>query len=432
MQGIRRSVAKEWGSVLCRVENLAYLSSWFMLGRIRDTDEDPLGFVLCLLALEATRTIFATVNQVRGGLAAETFGYWRTLYETFVIGRFLLRFSEEDASLSGRFSNSTYSMYLDFYKRFGPTGSVEIGEDSWSQIEEFYKSQYPVEGKGNYGWAYPIIAKRRPTFRDLAEAVDKKSMFLDRYYAVATSKTHGRFILGFDGVRAAGVATISGDSFSTGEIDSVLEFTLPVFRAVVENAVGPSAKAEHGHVLTGMRLTEVIALAWSQVDMAAMTVRIDDTKTGEPLEFPVTRQLAAILERRFAEREQFAGEARGWVFPSCQASASGHLESIQHLNARIGEAGGAKFWFHALRNCFITVADRELMLPTGLTKRLVNHAPSQDITEGYAADWTMEQPRNAAQSIADRIDELIRGTRPAEETASQNAFRSFAGSDALS
>ena len=117
---------------------------------------------------------------------------------------------------------------------------------------------------------------------------------------------------------------------------------------------------------TGMRLTEVISLAWTQVDMAAMTVRIDDTKTGEPLEFPVTRQLAAILERRFAEREQFAGEPQRWVFPS-EVSATGHLESIQHLNARIGEAGGAKFWFHALRNCFITVADRELMLPTGLT-----------------------------------------------------------------
>ena len=67
------------------------------------------------------------------------------------------------------------------------------------------------------------------------------------------------------------------------------------------------------------------------------------------------------------------------MFPS-EASASGHLESIQHFNARIGEAGGAKFWFHALRNCFITVADRELMLLTSLTKRLVNHAPSQDIT----------------------------------------------------
>ena len=29
---------------------------------------------------------------------------------------------------------------------------------------------------------------------------------------------------------------------------------------------------------TGMRLTEVIVLAWSQVDMATMTVRIDDAK----------------------------------------------------------------------------------------------------------------------------------------------------------
>ena len=48
---------------------------------------------------------------------------------------------------------------------------------------------------------------------------------------------------------------------------------------------------------------------------------------------------------------------------------------------------GPGFWFHALRNCFITVAERELMLPRSLTKRLVNHARSSDITEGYAAEW---------------------------------------------
>ncbi|MDE0372729.1 MAG: tyrosine-type recombinase/integrase, partial [Rhodospirillales bacterium] len=132
-----------------------------------------------------------------------------------------------------------------------------------------------------------------------------------------------------------------------------------------------------------MRLTEVISLAWTQIDMAALTLRIEDTKSGEPLEFPVTRQLATILERRLAERERFAVETQGWVFPS-QTSASGHLESIQHLNARIGEAGRARFWFHALRNCFITVADRELMLPTGLTNRLVKHAPPPDVTQGYA------------------------------------------------
>ena len=75
------------------------------------------------------------------------------------------------------------------------------------------------------------------------------------------------------------------------------------------------------------------------------------------------------------------------MFPS-EASASGQLESVQHFNARIGEAGGAKFWFHALRNCFITVADRELILPTSLTKPLVNHARSQDLIR-KATEQTM-------------------------------------------
>ena len=70
---------------------------------------------------------------------------------------------------------------------------------------------------------------------------------------------------------------------------------------------------------------------------------------------------------------------------------------------------------HALRNCFITVADRELMLPTSLTKRLVNHARPRDVTEGYAADWTMDQLRDAAQKVADRIDALIASGAPAHE-----------------
>ena len=53
--------------------------------------------------------------------------------------------------------------------------------------------------------------------------------------------------------------------------------------------------------------------------------------------------------------------------------ASGSASSIPR-SSRISETGGAKFWFHGLRNCFITVAERELMLPPSLTKRLVNHA----------------------------------------------------------
>ena len=45
----------------------------------------------------------------------------------------------------------------------------------------------------------------------------------------------------------------------------------------------------------------------------------------------------------------------------------------------------SQFWFHGLRNCFITVAECVLFLPLSLTKRLVNHTRPSDITEGYAA-----------------------------------------------
>lgn len=94
------------------------------------------------------------------------------------------------------------------------------------------------------------------------------------------------------------------------------------------------------------------------------------------------------------------------MFPN-NDTRSGHYEDIHHIYPAITRAAGTKFWFHALRNCLITIAERDLGIATSLTKRLVNHAPSHDVTEGYAADWTVEQLRGAAQAIADRIDALI-------------------------
>ena len=51
------------------------------------------------------------------------------------------------------------------------------------------------------------------------------------------------------------------------------------------------------------------------------------------------------------------------------------------------------------------------MLPRSLTKRLVNHSRGSDVTEGYAADWTVEQLREPAQRVADRIDSLAKRGR---------------------
>ena len=190
---------------------------------------------------------------------------------------------------------------------------------------------------------------------------------------------------------------------------------LPRWRTGIEaEVIVPATRDMFWFALyTGLRLSEVFSLRWDRVDLEERVLRIEETKTGEPLELPITRQLAAILRRRRSENEDATVASSAWVFPS-STSASGHAEELQHLYARIGRTAGTKFWFHGFRNAFITVAERELMLPRSLTKRLVNHARRTDVTEGYAADWTVEQLREPAQRIADRIDELAhaRPTRP--------------------
>ena len=158
-------------------------------------------------------------------------------------------------------------------------------------------------------------------------------------------------------------------------------------------------------VYTGMRLGEVTSLKWERVDLERRILRVDETKTGEVLELPITRQLGEILERRRAACEASGQPLTGWIFPS-RKSRSGHVKGVDQYHAAITEAGGAKFWFHGLRNSFISVAERELLLPRSLTKRLVNHSRGSDVTEGYAADWTVGQLREPAQRVADRIDEL--------------------------
>ena len=159
---------------------------------------------------------------------------------------------------------------------------------------------------------------------------------------------------------------------------------------------------------TGMRLDEVRSLRWERVDSSGRSIAVDRTKTGEPLVLPVTFQLAQILERRWKARE-IAKEERTlpWVFASSR-SRSGRIGEVDALYRSIEHCGGKPFWFHAMRNCFISIASRDLVLPEALVKRLVNHRrPAGDVTQGYAADWTLDQLRGPAQRIADRIGELV-------------------------
>ena len=101
----------------------------------------------------------------------------------------------------------------------------------------------------------------------------------------------------------------------------------------------------------------------------------------------------------------------------------GHVEELQTHYGAIGREGGAKFWFHGLRNAFITVVERELMLPRPLTKRLVKHARPEDVTDGHAVTGRWSSCANPLSGSADRIDEFACKTSICR--SSLNDFRRF-------
>ena len=68
---------------------------------------------------------------------------------------------------------------------------------------------------------------------------------------------------------------------------------------------------------------------------------------------------------------------------------------------------------------FHTLVERELMLPSNLTKQPVNYVRPNHVTEGYAPDGTVVQLRAPPQRIADRTDALMDGEEPPESTARQ-------------
>ena len=157
---------------------------------------------------------------------------------------------------------------------------------------------------------------------------------------------------------------------------------------------------------TGLRVSEVSGLRWEDVDLSHGWLRVGETKSGRPLELPIARQVRSVLERR----REAPGADDGWVFAG--PGGRGPYRRAGGWYGRISEGAGTKFWFHACRNCFITVAERDLMVPDSLVKRLVNHAPSDDVTEEYAAEWTREELREASQRIADRIEALAFSRAP--------------------
>ena len=242
VQGIRREIASRWGGTLYELENLANLIGWCIIGCIRKREENELHFVQGLLLLQAIRNVFATVSQIRSGLAADTLGYLRTVHEIYVKSEFLKKHSILDQDLPGKFSYYNNTTYLEYYQRFASNADAEnLSETSWAKADQFFGSRFRRDGKGDYGWAYPkIVSKngkpeKRPTLRHLMEDVGVGARSHRMFYELSSSDVHGELLHGGFIDRPPGVGSISVDFFSTAGVDSILDVMVPMFGHILEN-----------------------------------------------------------------------------------------------------------------------------------------------------------------------------------------------------
>ncbi len=144
-------------------------------------------------------------------------------------------------------------------------------------------------------------------------------------------------------------------------------------------------------LLTGLRRSEAARLRWDDVDLDGLTLTVRETKNGEPLTVPLSKQLLDLLSLRsmMATCE--------YVFPG--TGATGHLTDVKRSVRKVCEASGVRFTLHDLRRTFITAAEG-LDVSAYALKRLVNHSMAGDVTAGYIVH-DVERLREPMQRISD-------------------------------
>jgi len=114
-------------------------------------------------------------------------------------------------------------------------------------------------------------------------------------------------------------------------------------------------------LLTGLRQSEALGLAWERCDRSRGVIRIEETKSGRRREVPLVDESDAVLVRR-------GPQARGLVFGSSSWTAF-----RKHWEAAVQAAGLVDFHFHDLRHTFASWAVQRGVSLQEL-KHLLGHA----------------------------------------------------------
>lgn len=152
-------------------------------------------------------------------------------------------------------------------------------------------------------------------------------------------------------------------------------------------------------LFTGLRKSEALSISWTQIDFKDKSLKIPNTKNGDPLTIPLSDFVYDLLAQR---REQNPGTL--YVFPTC--SGKGHMIDPKKSVAAVVEASGIPFQIHDLRRTFTSIAS-SLDISVYSIKALINHR-SNEITASYVIR-DIERLREPMQKIATYIQAQIQG-----------------------
>lgn len=146
-------------------------------------------------------------------------------------------------------------------------------------------------------------------------------------------------------------------------------------------------------LFTGLRRSEAAQLKWSDIDLKAKTLTVEETKNHQPHTLPLSDYLSELLTRR--QQQAYSK----YVFPG--TGKGGYIVEPRKQAAKITEDSGVTFSIQDLRRTFITLAE-SLDISAYAVKRLLNHKMTNDVTAGYIIS-DVERLRKPMQLIADQL-----------------------------
>ena len=151
-------------------------------------------------------------------------------------------------------------------------------------------------------------------------------------------------------------------------------------------------------LFTGLRPSEGINLAWSNINFKNKLLHIEDTKNREDHTIPLTGYILDLLDNR---KKASSGK---FVFPGYNPDKA--LVSPNKQVKKVINDCGIQFLLHDLRRTFATYAD-SLEIKHTTIKRLMNHK-SNDVTSTHYIHQSTETLRKPMQLITDYILEQIK------------------------